>query len=188
MHKKTTLAAIAGALLFALPALADDPTPPAVPTAGQQCRVERTQMGADKFRAAYGTNAHRRNAFGKCVTKREDATEKNAAEAHSNASTTCRDEQAKDAAAFDTKYGTNKNKNNAFGKCVSQHARAETAETTKEDIAADVNAARECAAEGKPDPQAFLKKYGTNKNGRNAFGRCVSQKVKAQKEQESGTS
>ncbi len=27
------------------------------------------------------------------------------------------------------------------------------------------------------DPQAFTEKYGTNKNKRNAFGKCVSQKA-----------
>src|SRR3954452_1509310 len=165
MQKKLSLAAIAGALLFALPALADDTTAPTgAPSAQQQCRTERTQMGTDKFRDAYGTNKNKRNAFGKCVSKRADATDENATEAHSNASTTCRDEQAKDPAAFDTKYGTNKNKNNSFGKCVSQHAQEETADATKQDIADDVNAARQCAAEGKPDPEAFKKKYGTNKN------------------------
>lgn len=36
----------------------------------------------------------------------------------------CRAERAADPAAFRTKYGTNRNKANAFGKCVSQHAKA----------------------------------------------------------------
>ena len=46
-------------------------TPP--PTTGglnpaQACRKLRTEMGADAFRAAYGTNRNGANAFGKCVS------------------------------------------------------------------------------------------------------------------------
>jgi len=40
------------------------------------------------------------------------------------------------------------------------------------------NAAKECKAERKADPVAFKEKYGTNKNGKNAFGKCVSSKKK----------
>ena len=36
--------------------------------------------------------------------------------------TACKAEAAKDPAAFADKYGTNANKKNAFGKCVSAHA------------------------------------------------------------------
>ena len=46
-------------------------TPP--PTSGglnpaQACRKLRTEMGADAFRTAYGTNRNGANAFGKCVS------------------------------------------------------------------------------------------------------------------------
>jgi hypothetical protein len=46
-------------------------TPP--PTTGglnpaQACRKLRTEMGADAFRTAYGTNRNGANAFGKCVS------------------------------------------------------------------------------------------------------------------------
>jgi PKD domain len=40
------------------------------------------------------------------------------------------------------------------------------------------NAAKECKAEREDDPDAFKEKYGTNKNGKNAFGKCVSSKSK----------
>ena len=197
--KHLSLAALAGALVFALPALAQTTPPTGAPTAEQQCRTERGQMGVETFRQTYGTNKNHRNAFGKCVSKRTHATEQNAAEAHTGASNTCRDEQAADAAAFATKYGTNNNGhgngngngNNAFGKCVSQNAKQQTADATRQDIQADVNAAKECKSERKPDPAAFATKYGTNKNHRNAFGKCVSQHAKAQQQdqdQESGTS
>jgi hypothetical protein len=50
-----------------------------------------------------------------------------------------------------------------------------------------VNAARACRAEQR-DPnfadshngQSFAEHYGTNRNNRNAFGRCVSIKAQAQ--------
>jgi hypothetical protein len=40
------------------------------------------------------------------------------------------------------------------------------------------NAAKECKAERAADPAAFTKKYGTNKNGKNAYGKCVSTKAR----------
>ena len=41
-----------------------------------------------------------------------------------------------------------------------------------------VNAAKTCKAERTADPAAFREKYGTNKNKRNAFGKCVSKTTK----------
>jgi hypothetical protein len=58
---------------------------------------------------------------------------------------------------------------------------------TKRDgrAAADLkNAAKECKAERAADPAAFAKKYGTNKNGKNAYGKCVSTKARHATEQE----
>jgi hypothetical protein len=63
---------------------------------------------------------------------------------------------------------------NAFGNCVSQTAKA----AAKAQQAATTNAAKACWAERKPDPAAFKAKYGTNANKSNAFGKCVSGKVK----------
>jgi hypothetical protein len=190
--KLMSMIAAAGALAFALPALAEDTAPTGTPSAQQQCRTELTQMGKTTFRQTYGTNANRSNAFGKCVSKRTTATEKAAEEAHTNASQACRTEQDADKAAFATKYGTTANGRNAFGKCVSQKARAETTAEVKQDVANDVNAAKSCRTERAADKDAFATKYGTNANHRNAFGRCVSKTAKAaehqQDEQESGTS
>jgi len=33
------------------------------------CKAERASMGPDDFNERYGTNANKRNAFGKCVSK-----------------------------------------------------------------------------------------------------------------------
>ena len=48
------------------------------------------------------------------------------------------------------------------------------------------NAAEECRTERgttAASREAFRVKYGTNKNGRNAFGKCVSQTVQEQEEE-----
>jgi hypothetical protein len=101
-----------------------------------------------------------------------------------NAAKECKAERGTDPAtqeAFAAKYGTNANDKNAFGKCVSQKAKEEAAERK----AAKSNASKECRAERALDPAAFAEKYGTNKNNRNAFGKCVSGKAKKiQKQQD----
>ncbi len=85
----------------------------------------------------------------------------------------CREQRRQmGAQAFAQLYGTNHNRRNAFGKCVSRHPR-------ESDQGATINAARQCRAEQKADPVAFANKYGTNRNKRNAFGKCVSQKARA---------
>jgi hypothetical protein len=155
---------------FAVPALAADP--PGTPSAEKQCRDQRGSIGAAAFKDLYGTNHNKSNAFGKCVSKANKTLDQNASEARSS----CKTEQASDAAAFKEKYGTNKNKSNAYGKCVSAIAKAADAQ----DQNATINAAKQCKDERKSDPAAFKDKYGTNKNKRNAFGKCVSAIAKAQ--------
>ena len=92
----------------------------------------------------------------------------------SNAAKECRSERGGTAAtreAFRGKYGTSKN---AFGKCVSKRSRAE--ESQRE--TSGQNAAKACKAERAAGAAAFAQKYGTNKNGKNAYGKCVSAKAK----------
>jgi hypothetical protein len=149
-------------------ALAADPSP----SAQSQCAAERTAMGADAFKALYGTNANKSNAFGKCVSKRAQAN----GNAQSNAAAQCRAERSADPAAFKTKYGTG-NGANAFGKCVSGKAKAAEAA----DVKATDNAAKACWTERMADSAAFKSKYGTGPNKANAFGKCVSGKVKHSK-------
>jgi hypothetical protein len=138
-----------------------------------QCRAERS-ANAMGFKEKYGTNKNKSNAFGKCVSKTNKTLDKNASEAKSS----CKTEQAADAAAFKEKYGTNKNKSNAYGKCVSALAKA----SDQESQSATINAAKQCKDERKADAAAFKEKYGTNKNKRNAFGKCVSAIAKAQQD------
>jgi hypothetical protein len=79
--------------------------------------------------------------------------------------------------AFRTKY-------QSMSRCV----REKTAEEAAEEAAAQKNAAKECKAEA-ADPgfaaahqgKTFAEFYGTNGNGKNAYGKCVSTKAKAKK-------
>ena len=165
---------------LALPAAAQaDPSNTDKTNAAKECRTERgtTPATREAFKAKYGTNANKSNAFGKCVSKRSKSEESQRKSAASNAAKDCKAERAADAEAFKTKYGTNKNKNNAYGKCVSQKAKAKKDAADAADakaIAARKSAAKTCATERKADADAFKAKYGTNKNKSNAFGKCVS--------------
>ena len=114
-------------------------------------------------------------------------------QAADNPAKTCAAERALDPDAFREAYGTNENKMNAFGKCVSQEAQARGEddeeeeepenETELEDSTEPAsNPAKTCAAERELDPEAFREAYGTNENDMNAFGKCVSQTAQAEDE------
>lgn len=182
---KSLIVALGAVAALAVPAFADDATSTPVPTAQQQCRTERTDMGTATFAQTYGTNKNRSNAFGRCVSQRRAATREARSQARTNAAQQCKAERSADPQAFAAKYGTGKNGRNAYGKCVSQLARAKTAQTVSDETAADADAAKACKAERKADRDAFAAKYGTNHNRRNAFGKCVSRQAKAQDEQQS---
>jgi len=126
--------------------------------AAKACAKERKAMGSEAFGELYG-NPAMPNCIG--VTGGEARSDaKNAAKG-------CKAEGLK---------------GKAFGKCVSGKVKSELAE----DSAETVNAAKDCKAE-QEDPafadghegKSFTEFYGTNKNGKNAFGNCVSGKAKA---------
>src|SRR5665647_193777 len=79
---------------------------------------------------------------------------------------------------FKATYGTNKNGKNALGKCISKAIR---------DQATDQGTARSQCKTEQGDPtfaashggKTFAQFYGTNKNGKNALGTCVSTKARA---------
>jgi hypothetical protein len=148
--------------------------------AQKQCRAERTAMGTQTFRDTYGTNKNKKNAFGKCVSHRTSQNKATEKTAQKNAAKDCKAERAADPAAFQQKYGKNGNKKNAFGKCVSQNAKAKTKQAEQNQVQAEEDAAKQCKDERAADPAAFQQKYGKNGNKKNAFGKCVSQKAKAQ--------
>jgi len=87
----------------------------------KKCKAERASTGA--------------NAFGKCVSSKdkakgddqdeaEAANEANESKAEDNAAKKCKAERAMGIDAFKARHGTNPNKANAFGKCVSKLAKA----------------------------------------------------------------
>ena len=103
--------------------------------------------------------------------------------ADDTAATQCKAERERiGAQAFKTKYGTNKNKANAFGKCVSGKSKDKAKDEKDDKDEADKDdsaAAKACRAErASMGIEAFAKKYGTNHNLKNAFGKCVSGKSK----------
>jgi len=177
---KRLLMGVPVALALALPAAAQADAKTDKTNAAQECRAERGTTAATReaFRVRYGTNANGRNAFGKCVSRRTKAESDQRAVAGKNASKDCKAEAAQvGEAAFAAKYGSGKKGKNAHGKCVSMKAKEKKDAADKADaeaIAKRKSAAKACATERKADPAAFKAKYGTNRNKRNAFGKCVS--------------
>jgi hypothetical protein len=81
-------------------------------------RILRRLWGSLQSRV---TNKSGKNAYGKCVAmKARHATEQET-EARVNAAKTCKMLKAEQQATFEAAYGTKKN---AFGKCVSETAKA----------------------------------------------------------------
>jgi hypothetical protein len=86
---------------------------------------------------------------------------------------------------FASMFGTKKN---AYGKCVSKTAKSNANEDATQEKTAKTNAAKDCKAErgdaafaDSHGGKSFAEFYGTNKNGKNAYGKCVSTKAKAKK-------
>ena len=129
------------------------------------CRAFRTQLGVALFNQSFGKNRNDRNAFGKCVS----ATARVQAHNEVSGSTACATQQSDPNFAGDhggqtfyQYYGTNADRSNAFGMCVSSTARtASTAHTQ-----AVVHAALTCKSQRKSDPAAFKSKY-------KSFSACV---------------
>ena len=182
---KLKLFACAALALSAFPAAAAAQTPDNGDrrNAARECRAERNAMGVVNFNNTYGTNRNDRNAFGKCVSRRARDEAREESQARRNASRDCRAERedpnfaaGHNGQTFEQFYGTGPQNRNAFGRCVSQHARANEEAADAQDQER-VNAARACRAEQRNDPAQFAQDYGTR---RNAFGKCVSRKARAQ--------
>lgn len=91
----------------------------------------------------------------------------------------CQDLKKADKAAFRATYGPK----NAMRNC-KKGEQPPADETTPGEFK---NAAEACRAEREADPEAFEETFGTNGNKRNAFGKCVSQKVKDEYDEGSGS-
>jgi len=190
--KKITL--VAGlALILVVPAVSvAKPTPDRGDkrAAAKECKTLRGQT--DATREAFRTQF--RN-FGACVKAHAADEAKEEQNAHTNAARECREQRGtttESRQAFNELYGTNENDKNAFGKCVSQKAKAKEKAADAEDQQEATefkNAAKECDGErGDTDESraAFAELYGTNANNKNAFGKCVSQKARENHEENEG--
>jgi len=125
------------------------------------------------FKATYGTNADKSNAFGVCVSRWTRTAHQN----RTAAETACAAEQADPNFAashggktFAQFYGRGPSAAGAMQRCINSKRQAATAAA----VNATENAAKKCAAERKLDPAAFKTKYGTNANKSDAFGKCVA--------------
>jgi membrane protein involved in colicin uptake len=174
---KTILAATGLALVLVIPTgVIAKPDKSEREAARTQCKAERGNSKATReaFRLKY-------DGFADCTGQKAAEEEAENEEAARNAAQECKAERAADEAAFTEKYGTNKNGKNAFGKCVSGKAsenKAAMDAADAQEVAETKKAAKTCAAERAADADAFRETYGTNKNGKNAFGKCVSRKVR----------
>jgi hypothetical protein len=139
-----------------------------VKNAARYCKGLRTALGADLFRQTYGGGSHafgkcvsqrvhelraaRREArqacrsergdhgaFKKCVRAQLRTATADDDENVTNAAKQCAAEREDDPAAFQDKYGTNHNKRNAFGKCVSSRADDEDENENEPEDADDDN-------------------------------------------------
>jgi hypothetical protein len=188
MDKRLLTIGLVAVLALPAPAAAK-PTKTDRRHAAKECRAERGTT--DATREAF---AEKYKTFGHCVSRRAREERAERRRARSNASKECKAERADaefpaghDGKSFSEYYGTNPNRRNAFGKCVSSKARAvkiELDEEDEENAEASKNAAKECDAE-RSDPdfpathegETFAEFYGRNRNDKNAFGKCVSSKT-----------
>jgi hypothetical protein len=130
--RRPIIAAVVALLALPAAAVAQDT---AAPTAKDACKAEKHEVGTKLFKQTYAAKSAAK-AMSACVDAREPAVE----DAAKNAAHECKAERSADPAAFGEKYGTNKNKKNAYGKCVS----SKSTEATEEETDARVNAAKDC--------------------------------------------
>jgi hypothetical protein len=130
------------------------------------------------FDQFYGDGKKGKNAFGNCVSTKAKAASQAEQQSRPNPSRTCRGLRSQmGAQAFTALYGKTATARNAYGKCVSAWARAQTHN--------EQNAAAQCGAEQNDaafsathSGKTFAQFYGTDAALANAFGQCVSTKAK----------
>jgi hypothetical protein len=170
MRATITTASVVALVALVVPAalLAAEPTAPQ--NAAKACKAERkadAKLFAEMYKPAQGS---KKKPFPTCIaTKKAQARSVAEAveDAAKNAAKWCKAERAKNPQAFADTYGTNKNKRNAFGKCVSAKAK-ENRDDAVDEVESDVKAARvqACKSLRKSQPAAFKQAY---KN----LGRCI---------------
>jgi hypothetical protein len=153
-------------------------------SANTLCRAEQADPsfaashGGKTFAEFYGSGAKHKNAFGNCVSLK---ARNSSASGRSglNSARVCAALRARmTAGVFKQSFGTNASHSNAFGKCVSIVARAQSVDlvTAAEACLAEASDANFAAAHGGKSFQQF---YGTNADLSNAFGNCVLKELQA---------
>lgn len=95
------------------------------------CKAEQADAGfaaahgGKTFAEFYGVGKQNANALQRCVQSKRQSASAEDRKATVNAARQCKAERKADGAAFKAKYGTNADKSNAFGKCVSKLAQAQ---------------------------------------------------------------
>ena len=122
MKRILVVCALVGAMLVPA-AVAADPVPSDFKNAAKYCQALRASKGVDAFGTQWGTNANKKNAFGKCVSatnkakakkaddEKADDDEKSDDAAGATANAACKKQQADNPTKFAQDH-----KN--FGQCV----------------------------------------------------------------------
>jgi hypothetical protein len=170
MSRALVALGVFGALALPAGAMAG-PTETDRKNAAKECRAEQGTTDATKqaFADKYGTNANDANAFGKCVSTRARDEEAERKAARKAAKRACQPRK--------------RGKGHAYGRCVKRKQKAFERKADREDrreIKSEQNASRTCSEErAQMGDDAFAEKYGKNRNKRNAFGKCVSEKARS---------
>lgn len=148
------------------------------------CRAEQADPNfpathdGKTFVEFYGSGAKHKNAFGSCVSLKARTSSATGRSGMNPARACAALRTRMTATLFRQSFGTNANHSNAFGKCVSIVARAQSNDL--------VTAAEACLAEAADASfasthggKSFQQFYGTNANLSNAFGNCVLKKLQA---------
>lgn len=152
-----------------------------VTSARADCATLRAVMGDKAFSQAFAS-------FGTCVSGYAPVEQQVTASAE--ATCTAQQADANFAATHDGKtfaqfYGKGKTGKDAYGKCVSTVAKA----NSRSEQRGRMNPARTCRAlRTQLRATVFAKTYGKNANDRNAMGKCVSVTAKTQAKNEASAS
>jgi hypothetical protein len=153
-------------------------------SANTLCRAEQADAnfaaahGGKTFAEFYGTGAKHKNAFGNCVSRKARSSSASGQSGMNPARACTALKTRMTANVFKQSFGTNANHSNAFGKCVSIVARAQSTDlvTAADACLGEASDAGFASAHGGKTFQQF---YGTNADLSNAFGNCVLKKLQA---------
>jgi hypothetical protein len=135
--------------------------------------------GGKTFEQFYGAGKKGKNAFGNCVSTKAKASSQAEQQNRPNPSRSCRGLRTQmGAQAFTALYGKSATARNAYGKCVSAWARAQTNNELSA-AAACTTEQNDAAFAAAHTGKTFAQFYGTDAALANAFGQCVSAKAKA---------